>query len=82
MNEESIFTAALEKKTPQEREVFLEGVCAANPELRAKVESLLRAHDDAGLRLVRTSCSSRSAKAGLALSTWPTRRSRSRGGWH
>ena len=48
MNEESIFAAALEKKTPQERAAFLEGACAADRELRAKVDSLLEAHDDAG----------------------------------
>ena len=47
MDEESVFAAAL-KKTSAERAVFLDGVCAADPELRAGVESLLQAHEEAG----------------------------------
>ena len=47
MNEESVFAAALEK-TPADRAVFLDGVCAADPVLRAKVASLLQAHEEAG----------------------------------
>ncbi len=48
MNEESIFAAALEKQTPADREAYLAVACADNPELRAQVEGLLRASDDAG----------------------------------
>jgi serine/threonine protein kinase/Tol biopolymer transport system component len=48
MNEESIFAAALEKQTPADRETYLAVACADNPELRAQVEGLLRASDDAG----------------------------------
>jgi len=48
MDEESIFAAALEKKNSEQRAAFLEGVYAANPQLREEVESLLKAHDDAG----------------------------------
>jgi hypothetical protein len=33
-------------------------------------------------RLVATSCCKRVARAGAALSTWPSRRSRFGGGWH
>ena len=47
MLEESIFAAAI-KKAPAERVAFLDGVCAANPDLRANVESLLKAHEAAG----------------------------------
>ena len=46
MLEESIFAAAI-RKAPAERVAFLDGVCAANPDLRANVESLLKAHEAA-----------------------------------
>jgi eukaryotic-like serine/threonine-protein kinase len=40
-----LFAAALEKDAA-ERNVFLDEACAAEPELRAEVDSLLAAHDD------------------------------------
>ncbi len=47
MNEQTIFTAALERE-PGERAPFLDQVCGANLELRQRVEKLLRLHADAG----------------------------------
>src|SRR6266852_6085336 len=43
-----IFSQALEKQPPAEREKFLAEACKGQPELRAQVESLLRAHEQAG----------------------------------
>jgi serine/threonine protein kinase/tetratricopeptide (TPR) repeat protein len=45
---EELFSAALERETPAERAAFLAGACDAEPALRASVEELLRAHDQAG----------------------------------
>jgi eukaryotic-like serine/threonine-protein kinase len=43
-----IFSQALEKKSPAERESYLAHACQGDPELRQQVESLLRAHEQAG----------------------------------
>ena len=48
VNIKSIFLEALEKRTPEERQVYLADVCGANPELRKEFESLLEAYDHAG----------------------------------
>lgn len=48
MNERAIFTEALDQSTPEERAAFLERTCAGDPDLRARVESLLRTHEHAG----------------------------------
>ena len=48
MNEETIFAVAREKKTPAERQAYLDQACAKNTGVRAAVEELLRADDDAG----------------------------------
>jgi hypothetical protein len=48
MNEESIFAAALDKPSAADRRAFLDQACAGQPQLRAQVEELLRASDDAG----------------------------------
>ncbi len=45
MDEQSIFTLALDKNTTEEREAFLDEVCAGDARLRADVTALLRAHD-------------------------------------
>ena len=45
---EELFNAAINKHTPEERAAFLEDVCADNPLLRATIESLVKAHDEAG----------------------------------
>src|SRR5262245_30510898 len=43
MNEESLFAAALEKNTPEERTAFLDMACGADESLRARVLLLLEA---------------------------------------
>jgi serine/threonine protein kinase/WD40 repeat protein len=48
MNEESIFTTALAKKTPEERTAYLQEACGNDDRLRVKVEGLLQAHEQAG----------------------------------
>ena len=48
MNEETIFAVAREKKTLAERQAYLDQACAKNTGVRAAVEELLRADDDAG----------------------------------
>src|SRR5262249_17885409 len=45
---ESVFAAALQQPSPQERVAFLDQACADNPILRGRVEALLKAHDHAG----------------------------------
>ena len=47
-SEESIFALALEKPSPAERMAFVHGACHGNPALLAKVEGLLRSHEEAG----------------------------------
>jgi serine/threonine protein kinase/WD40 repeat protein len=44
MNEETIFEAAIQKPNPAERAAYLEGACGGDPELRRRVEALVRAH--------------------------------------
>ena len=45
---ESIFFAALERGSPQERDRYLEGACAGDAALRRRVERLLGAHVKVG----------------------------------
>jgi serine/threonine protein kinase/predicted Zn-dependent protease len=42
-----IFCAAMERKTPQEQADYLDQACQGRPELRARVEALLRANAEA-----------------------------------
>ncbi len=49
MNEESIFIEALALSGAAERAAYLDRACAANPALRANVESLLAAHGSENL---------------------------------
>jgi WD40 repeat protein/serine/threonine protein kinase len=44
VNESDVFTVALKLATPAERAAYLDKACAGNPQLRADVEALLRAH--------------------------------------
>src|SRR5438105_4660969 len=44
-SEQSVFSEALGKPSPQERMAFLDQACAADAQLRREVESLLAAHD-------------------------------------
>jgi hypothetical protein len=43
-SEKEIFFEALDKKTPEERAAFLDGVCGRDPARRARVEALLADH--------------------------------------
>ncbi len=45
-DEKAIFLAALEKATSQERNAFVEGACAGDPELLERVRELLESHDE------------------------------------
>ncbi|GAI93645.1 unnamed protein product, partial [marine sediment metagenome] len=45
---EAIFNAVRKKRTAAERVAYLDGVCRDDPELRARVEALLAAHEEAG----------------------------------
>src|SRR4051812_13621944 len=53
MTEETIFAVALKKKSPRERQAYLDEACAGEPELRSAVEGLLKADSDAGSFLER-----------------------------
>jgi hypothetical protein len=44
----ALFAAALTRESPEERAAYLDEACAGDAELRRRVESLLRAHADAG----------------------------------
>src|SRR5262245_6067321 len=44
--EESIFLAALQKTTPEERQEYVDGACGGSPELRRRVFELLKSHDE------------------------------------
>ncbi|MHB8522386.1 MAG: hypothetical protein ACYDH9_16720 [Limisphaerales bacterium] len=44
--EREIFLAALERPSPGERAAFLDGACARDTPLRARLESLLQRHSD------------------------------------
>ena len=48
MTERDVFIAALQKEDPAERQAYLDGACARQPELRRQVEHLLRLHEGAG----------------------------------
>jgi hypothetical protein len=48
MGERAIFFEAMEKDDPAERAAFLKEACAGNPDLRRRIEALLRSHVTAG----------------------------------
>src|SRR5688500_17846793 len=64
---EEIFARALELGSATERQRFLEQACAGNPDVRGEVDTLLRAHDEAGEFLAES-------RVGAARSTEPTLR--------
>src|SRR5262245_38540303 len=47
MSERSIFLNALDKKDPSARAAYLDTACAGKPELRQRIELLLRSHREA-----------------------------------
>jgi WD40 repeat protein len=48
MSERTIFVAALEKSTPEQRSAFLDEACAGDAALRERTEALLRSHEQGG----------------------------------
>src|SRR5262245_26081850 len=44
----SIFCAALERLSAEERAAFLQSACGQDAELRVQIEALLKAHEEAG----------------------------------
>ena len=48
MNAEEILQGVVDKTTPAERAAYLDGACGQDAQLRALVEGLLEAHQDAG----------------------------------
>src|SRR5512138_76751 len=63
---ETLFEGALQCRTPEEREAYLDRVCAGQPELRRKLEQLLEAHDQSGQFLEPSTQAQRSTlKVGL-----------------
>ncbi len=48
MTEETIFARAIEKPDQAERSAFLDEACGDDADLRLRVETLLKAHDDSG----------------------------------
>ncbi len=47
MTERAIFIAALEKNDPHERDAYLREACGSDPALRQRIETLLKAHEQA-----------------------------------
>jgi len=45
---EQLFSAALKKDTPEEREAFLDGACGDDTDLRTQVRELLKVHGEVG----------------------------------
>jgi hypothetical protein len=48
MSERTIFMAALEKSTPEQRAAFLDEACAGDAALRQRIAALLRSHEQGG----------------------------------
>jgi uncharacterized protein (TIGR03067 family) len=65
MTDESLFAAALERPTPGERSSYLDTACDS-PDQRARLESLLAAHDRAGAFLGRPAVADDNTRAAPA----------------
>ena len=61
-SERSIFEAAIDKGSPEERAAYLDQVCGSNPGLRQEVEALLAAHDRLGSISVATTVDERTTE--------------------
>ena len=48
LDEETIFQAAIQIESPSDRAAYLDRACGDDTQLRAEVESLLKAHEEAG----------------------------------
>jgi WD40 repeat protein/tRNA A-37 threonylcarbamoyl transferase component Bud32 len=66
MSERSIFLNALDREDPAARAAYLDEACAGKPELRRRIERLLRAHREGGSFLEETA-PEQLARADLAL---------------
>ena len=53
MSERELFIAALQIDNESERSVYLDQICAGNPDLKKRIEALLRAHFETDHRLER-----------------------------
>jgi hypothetical protein len=51
MNELDLFTEALSRTDPAERDAFLDKACVQDPELRRRLEALLEGHARGGIPL-------------------------------
>jgi eukaryotic-like serine/threonine-protein kinase len=71
VQEQSIFTEALEKADPNERAAFLDQVCAGDRALRERIERLLQRHEQAGSFLNRAAAGGPEATADTPLSERP-----------
>ena len=47
-DERAVFKAALKIESPTERAAYVRKACENNPELLARIEALLKSHDEAG----------------------------------
>ena len=73
----AVFAGALVLTTPEKRARYLDDACRGNPDLRQRVEALLRAHEEAGAFLEEPAASL--AGKTIAVATPPlSRRSRQR----
>jgi serine/threonine protein kinase/tetratricopeptide (TPR) repeat protein len=61
-SERSIFEAAIDKGSPEERAEYLDQVCGSNPGLRQEVEALLAAHERLGNFSVATTVDERTTE--------------------
>src|SRR4051794_3247867 len=66
MSERELFLAALERDDPRARASYLDWACAGDAALRARVEALLRSHDEAGSFLKEPATSEAVATVGRA----------------
>jgi WD40 repeat protein len=48
MNERTVFLSALEKQDPAQRQEYMDEACAGDPDLRNRIETLLRANEREG----------------------------------
>ena len=68
---EELFAAALELTNPADRAALLDRECAGNPALRAEVESLLAAHEQASRFLENPPAAAAAEKLAVTTGTIP-----------
>jgi serine/threonine protein kinase len=77
MQEQSLFTAALEKQDPAERAAFLDQACASDSALRQRIERLLQRHQEANSFLDSPAAAGVDSPQADNPGTWPTKRTSS-----